>query len=331
MITGTSGFVGSHILEHLLINTDWNFICPASWSHKGTPERILESKHYQANKDRVEVITHDLTAPFTAQTLKRFGDIDYIVHVASESHVDRSITDPVPFVRNNVDIQLTMLELARKLNVKKFIHFSTDEVYGAAPEGVSFKEWSPILPSNPYAASKAAQEAIAISYWRTYNTPVIITNCMNLFGERQDTEKYLAMCIRKIKDGETITVHGNEKYIGKRHYIHARNCADSILFILNEVEAKLYTDGGEVDRPERFNIVGEVELDNLQVAQAIADVLGKELKYELVDFHNGRPGHDRRYALDGSKLKDYGWKQPTDFNQSLKQYVEWTLNNKNWL
>jgi dTDP-glucose 4,6-dehydratase len=330
LITGCSGFVGSHVLEHLLINTDWNFICPCSWTHKGTPERILESTVYQANKDRVKVITHDLVKPFTDQTIKSFGEVDYIINIASESHVDRSIDEPESFVRNNTELMLTMLALARKLNVKKFLQFSTDEVYGVAPEGTDHEEWSRIVPSNPYSASKAAQEAIAISYWRTYNVPMIITNTMNIFGERQDGEKYVSQLIRKINNGEIVTVHGSADYIGSRKYLHARNMADAVMFIMKNVEPVLYDDGDHT-LPERFNIVGDVELNNLEMAQAVAGVLGKELKYTMTDFHLNRPGHDRRYSLDGTKLATLGWKAPLSFEESLEKTIKWTLTNRQWL
>jgi dTDP-glucose 4,6-dehydratase len=330
ILTGASGFAGSHVLEHLLIHTDWQIICPCSWKHKGTPERIIESEVYQNNKDRVQIITHDLVSPFTQQTIKSFGEIAYIINIASESHVDRSITDPAEFIKNNTDLILTMLELARQIKPKKFLQFSTDEVYGVAPEGVNHKEWSTILPSNPYSASKASQEAIAISYWRTYDVPLIITNTMNLFGERQDTEKYVSQLIHKISSGQKVTVHGSEKYIGSRYYLHARNMADAVLFLLNKITPVLYDDGDHTV-PERFNIVGDIELNNLELAQRVAKIIGKELSYELTDFHATRPGHDRRYALDGEKLKSAGWNAPLSFEDSLAKTIHWTLDHKQWL
>ena len=330
ILTGASGFAGSHILEHLLENTDWYIYCIASWKHKGTPERIFESEYYQKHKDRVEVITHDLVSPFTEQTKNKFKGIDYIINIASESHVDRSIEEPVPFVKNNVDLVLTMLELARELKPKKFLQFSTDEVYGVAPEGVNHKEWASIHPSNPYSASKAAQEAIAYSYWRTYGVPVIITNTMNLFGERQDSEKYVAQLIKKINNGDTVTVHGREGYIGSRYYLHARNMADAVQYIMENVEVNLFDDQDNTVIP-RFNIVGDIELDNLTLAKKVADIMGKELKYELVDFHATRPGHDRRYALDGTKLKETGWTAPLSFEDSLKKSIDWTLSHPEWM
>jgi len=329
LLTGVGGFIGSHVLSHILKTTDWEVVGVASWTHKGTPERIEEDENYQENKHRVTIITHDLSAPFTEQTKKRIGKVDYILNIASDSHVDRSIEEPVPFIQNNVNLVLTMLELAREVKAKIFLQFSTDEVYGAAPLGHNHKEWEAILPSNPYSASKASQEAIAVSYWRTYGVPVVITNTMNVFGERQDTEKFLAMCISNIDQGKEMTIHGNKDFIGSRYYIHARNVADALLHIL-KAEPTAYSDGG-ADRPDRYNIVGEKEINNLEMAGMIANIMEKPLKYELVDFHAGRPGHDRRYALDGTKLKEAGWSAPVSTYESLKTYINWTLENKNWI
>lgn len=329
LLTGASGFFGSHLLRHLMVNTDWEFILPCSWQHKGTPERI-ENAINGLDKSRVTIITHDLAAPFTDITKKRIGKIDIILNIASNSHVNRSIDNPAEFVLDNTKIAFYMLELARELKPEIFLQFSTDEVYGAAPEGVNFKEWSSIIPSNPYSASKACQEAIAISYWRTYNVPVILTNTMNLFGETQDAEKYTAQLIKKIHNDETVTVHGSEGNIGSRFYLHARNGADAVYFILKNLPPRLYNEG-ENAVPDRYNIVGDVEMDNLSLAKLVAEMMGKELKYELMDFHSGRPGHDRRYALDGTKLKELGWQAPMEFEESLKKSIEWTLNNKKWL
>lgn len=330
LLTGASGFIGSHFLNHILENTDWKVVCVASWKHKGTPERIEEVLSTNpAWRERVEVITHDLESPFTQRTVDRIGEIDYIVNFAAESHVDRSITDPVSFIKNNVDVVLTMLELARVKKPKAFVQISTDEVYGAAPEGVNHKEWSPILPSNPYSASKAAQEAIAISYWRTYGVPLIITNTMNNFGEMQDSEKFVAQLIRKINAGETVTIHGKEGDIGSRYYLHARNHADAVLFLLRKTIPTMYSEG--VYYPDRYNVVGENELNNLAMAYIVADMLGKPLQYELEDFHTTRPGHDKRYALDGSKIRELGWTAPLEFLPSMRRYIDWTLAHPTWL
>lgn len=329
LLTGAGGFFGSHLLRHLLVNTDWEFVCICSWQHKGTPER-LENALAGQDTNRVTVITHDLTAPLTEMTKRRLGKIDYILNIASNSHVNRSIDNPGEFILGNTALAYNMLELAREIKPEIFLQFSTDEVYGVAPEGVNHKEWSSIVPSNPYSASKAAQEATAISYWRTYNVPVILTNTMNLFGETQDSEKYVAQLIKKINNDETVTVHGSTNNIGSRFYLHARNGADAVLYILNNLKPHLYNEGENM-LPDRYNIVGDIEMNNLDLAKLVAKMLNKELKYVLMDFHAGRPGHDRRYALDGTKLKEAGWMAPMEFEVSLKNSIDWTLKNPKWL
>jgi dTDP-glucose 4,6-dehydratase len=263
--------------------------------------------------------------------IEKIGHVDLIFSIASDSHVDRSITDPVPFAENNVKLILNVLEYARIAQPELLIHLSTDEVYGPALDGFAHKEWSPIMPSNVYSASKAAQEAFIFSYWRSYGVPAVIVNSMNMFGERQDKEKFIPMLISKINNGEEVTIHGTKDYIGKRFYLHARNLADAMLFI-SEKKPTIYHDS--VDSliiPDKYNVVGEVEMDNLALASMVAEILGKELKYKLVDFHSARPGHDRRYALDGEKIAELGWTVPINFRKSLEKTIEWTLLNKEWL
>lgn len=333
LITGSAGFVGSHLVEHLIQNTDWEIIGLDSFNHRGDSMRVhdlLPKEH--AHRYRVYGV--DLSCPISHRLAHKIGQVDFIINMASESHVDRSITHPAPFVQNNVNLAINMLEFARttQRSLKSFIQISTDEVFGPAPEGYNHKEWECHLPSNPYAASKSAQEAIAISYWRTYGIPLVITNTMNMIGERQDPEKFLPMLIQKISKGETVTIHGSEEYIGKRFYLHSRNHADALLFLMREIKPIKYVDGDEsTARPSRFNIVGDIEMNNLELAQMVAGILGKELKYELVDFHAARPGHDRRYALDGEKIAKAGWKAPVEFEASVKKTIEWTLARPEWL
>jgi dTDP-glucose 4,6-dehydratase len=245
-----------------------------------------------------------------------------------ESHVDRSIDDPAGFIRNNTDVILSTLEYARQVSPAHIVVISTDEVYGPVTGAAAHREWAPILPSNPYAASKAAQEAIAISYWRTYGLPVTIVNCMNLIGEMQDREKYLPKVIATVRDGGTVPVHGRPGDIGTRHYLHARNLADALLFILRSLPAARYPDAL---RPDRYNIAGPDRVSNLQLASMVAETIGKPLRYELVDFHSTRPGHDPHYGLDPGKLTGLGWKPPVPFRESLTRTVEWTLSHPEWL
>jgi dTDP-glucose 4,6-dehydratase len=205
---------------------------------------------------------------------------------------------------------------------------------------VPHPEWAPIVPSNPYSASKAAQEAIATAYWRTYGVPVTIINCMNLIGERQDPEKFVPMLIRGIAAGEEVTIHGREGDIGTRHYLHARNLADALIYILKNLPPAMYgahAKAGEgkpayvADRPDRYNIVGPDRISNLALAQTIAGIVGRPLKYKLLDFHSARPGHDPHYGLAPEKLTKAGWTPPVPFDQSLIRTVRWSLEHPEWL
>lgn len=337
LLTGASGFVGSHVLRHFLENTDWEIVCPVSYRHRGNSSRIT-SALVGKDASRVTFFMHDLTGPFSSIEADKIGDIDYIVNVASESHVDRSIADPVPFVRNNVDVALNVLELARSKDVEKLIQVSTDEVYGPAdsedhPDGHS--EWSPIVPSNPYSASKAAQEAIAISYWRTYGVPLIITNTMNLFGEMQDSEKFIPKTISRILAGEPAVVHTSPEGVsGSRFYLHARNQADALMYILNTLEPARYSPrsrDGDGSRPLRLNVVGSREIYNDEMVGIIARELGMDAQIDRVNFHESRPGHDLRYGLDGRRLSRLGWQAPVPFEASLARTIRWTLDHPEWL
>jgi dTDP-glucose 4,6-dehydratase len=346
LLTGASGFVGSHVLRHILTTTDWEVVCPVTFRHKGLSDRLVTAMEDQ-DQSRVTIVQTDLTAPISKVTAHKFGEINYILNVASESHVDRSIEEPAQFIQSNVALITNILDYARTLdNLEVFLQVSTDEVYGPAKPGEAHREWiDNIKPSNPYSASKAAQEAVAYSYWRTYDIPLIISNTMNIIGETQDPEKFFPKTLLNVLNGTEMTIHASaEGEIGSRYYLHARNQADGLLFLLKnawtfadpkldeesgETESLQYSDGGTV--PPRFHIVGEREVDNLEMAQLIAQAAGKELKYKLEDFHSSRPGHDLRYALDGRKIASIGWTAPVPLETSIKSTVDWTLSHPEWL
>ena len=332
-LTGIGGSIAAHFLAHICHNTDWEIIGIDSFRHKGWTDRIrVMLENHPEWTSRITVITHDLAAPFSPILINRIGHIDYIINMASLSDVEASINDPVPFVKNNVDLVLNVLEYARQSKPEVFIQISTDEVYGASASkfGDLRKEWDPIIPSNPYAASKACQEAIAISYWRTYGVPLIVTNTMNNYGELQQPNKFPVMIQKAIMDDKEITIHGREGHIGSRSYIHSRNFADAILFIIKNCPPHAHVPN-TADRPDRYNIAGERQLDNLELAKLIAELMGKELKYKLVDSHTARSGHDPHYGLDSTKLYSLGWKSPISFEKSLKNTIEWQMKNPDWI
>lgn len=321
LITGAMGFIGHHVTEHILKTTDWNIIAVDKLSYASRGFERFRSSNI-INNSRLKIITWDLVSPLSDGLRREFGDVNIIVHMAADTHVDNSIKDPVPFVLNNVHSTLNLLEYAKSLkNLHHFLYFSTDEVFGPAPGNISYLEWDRHNPTNPYSASKSASENICLSYHNTYKVPVIIINVMNAFGERQHVEKFIPKVIKSLLKDEEIYIHTDEKKVpGSRFYIHARNIASAVSFILEK---------GEIG--EKYNITGEKEVDNLELAQTIARIMGKKLKCNLVNFHKDRPGHDLRYALNGNKLFSMGWELPKNFEESLEKTINWTLENNEWL
>lgn len=333
LLTGVGGSIAIHTLVHIFHNTDWEIVGTDSFRHKGWSDRIENVLLYHPVwRERLTIITHDLTAPFSELTKKKIGHIDYIISMAALSDVAAGIDYPETYIKNNVDIALNLLEFARECKPEAFIQISTDEVYGAveSKSAPKCKEWDPIIPSNPYAASKACQEAIAISYWRTYNVPVIITNTMNNFGEMQSGSKFPVMIQKWISKGEKVVIHQANGEIGSRSYIHSRNHSDALIFILKNCPPYMHQPN-KCDRPDRYNIAGDRQLDNLELTILIGELMSKPVEYELVDSHTKRPGHDPHYGLDDTKIKSLGWKSPMSFEESLKNTIEWQEANKEWI
>jgi len=322
IITGACGFIGHHVVEHFILKTDFNIVILDKLTYASKGYERLRSAELLDNP-RVRVFSVDLAYPISEGLIKEIGNIDIIIHMAANSHVDHSIEFPVECIQNNVMSTVHLLEYARSLpKLERFFYFSTDEVFGPALGKTAYKEWDRHKPTNPYSASKSAAEQICISYENTYKTPIMICNVMNVFGERQLYEKFIPLCIRKILNGETIDIHSYPgcQEAGTRFYIHARNVAQAILFLLEH---------GKIG--DKYNITGEKEVSNLEMAEFIAKVLNKPLRYNMVDFHEDRPGHDLRYSLDGSKMQEMGWKLPVNFEESLTKTIKWTLENPEWL
>jgi len=325
LITGGCGFIGHHFVEHIILNTDWNIIIIDKLSYASMGLKRLNDDIFQnaINNNKLKIYTWDLINEISVGLLQEIIDTNIIVHMAAETHVDNSIEEPVKCIKNNIMSTVTMLELARKLtNLETFFYFSTDEVYGPALGDKMYKEDERHNPTNPYSSSKSGAEQICVSYHNTYNIPIIRINVMNAFGERQHIEKFIPKVIKSVLNGDKVYIHSypDKKTSGTRYYIHARNIAAAVLFLLEK---------GKIG--ESYNLTGEQEISNLEMAQMIAKVIGKPLNYEMVDFHSSRPGHDLRYGLDGNKMYDMGWVLPVDFQKSLENMINWTLNNKEWL
>lgn len=330
LITGGCGFIGHHFVEHIYKNTNWDIIIIDKLSYASNGfERLREisddkSKVTILDSPRIKIYTCDLILPLSDGLIKEIGEVDYIVHMAAETHVDNSIKNPKLFLDNNIQSTYNLLEYARNHlpKLKIFFYFSTDEVFGPALGDTLYKEWDRHKPTNPYSASKSAAEQICIAYENTYKVPLMIVNVMNAFGETQHVEKFIPLCIKKLLNNEKIYIHSypDKQVAGTRFYIHARNIAAAVLFLIKN---------GQIG--EKYNISGEKEVSNIEMAQYIAKFTNKELDYEMVDFHSNRPGHDLRYGLDGTKLFTMGFKLPLNFEESLRKTVEWTLQNKKWL
>jgi dTDP-glucose 4,6-dehydratase len=296
---------------------------------------VLEKYDAQTRK-RVNIVFHDLKAeinPLVGNFIHRNGKIDTILHLAASSHVDRSITHPMEFINDNTIGTAHLLEFARRLDsLETFLYFSTDEIFGAAPPGVAYTERARYNSTNPYSASKAGGEELAVSYHNTYKLPVYICHTVNVYGHRQHPEKYIPKCIKHILNDAEISVHADPvtDRPGSRHYVHVKDVADALLFILDLPQHVFENDYGGARCP-KFNIIGYTELDNLEIAQVIATCMGKELKYKLVDFNTVRPGLDLRYSPSGDLLKRLGWSPKMSFKEHIQELVDWTLEHRHWL
>ena len=334
LITGGAGFIAHHLIGQILERTDWEIVSLDRLDYSGNLNRLhdLMLTFDPEVRKRVKIVHHDLKAELNPLVRSEVGNVDYIIHLAAGSHVDRSIDYPMEFVMDNVVGSVNILEFARtQKNLERFVYFSTDEVFGPAPDGIKYKENDRYNSTNPYSATKAAAEEIAVAYENTYGLPIYITHTMNVFGERQHPEKFIPMCIKKTRDGESVTIHSDStKTIpGSRHYIHAEDVADAVLFLL-DYEGEFEKTWGGAKCP-KFNIVGSEELNNLDLATIIAEAQGKEFKYEMVDFHSSRPGHDLRYALDGDKMKKLGWEPAKSVRERIAEVTKWTLDNERWI
>ena len=338
LITGGCGFAGAHVVEHFLRETDWQIIIwdKLTYASSGL-SRVKDINAY--DDKRVVFFSTDFTRPISEGIFKECKDVSYILHMGAETHVDNSIKDPGPFVYSNVVGTYNMLEFAKKCDkLEAFVCFSTDEVFGPAKTlddesedemtgwklslHHNYREWDRYNCTNPYSATKAGAEQLTLAYMNTYKLPGFIVNCMNLFGERQHPEKFIPLCINKILNRDEITIHGtsNKKQSGSRFYVHCRNMASAVHWLF-----------GKFDQRDKYNIVGEKEITNLDLAKLIADIIGKPLFYKIVDFHGSRPGHDLRYGLDDTKLTGMGFKIPITIEESLEKTVKWTLENRQWL
>ncbi len=322
LVTGAAGFIGSHVVRYFAEKyPDWKISTIERFNYASALDRVAPVASH------LRVLFHDLRAPIPDHVRGQLGDLDLIFHLAAETHVDRSCVDPTPFVESNILGTFNLLEFCRlhqpKLQMLYLI--STDEVFGAAPIGIDHTEEFPHRPSNVYSATKAAAEDLVYAYEHSMGVPTIITNTMNNIAPQQAVEKYVPKVIRSLYRREIITVHGTPDNVGSRKYLHARDHADALHFLVANGK-----------RGERYNVVGAEEVSNLDIVLRIEKIMRQlghsvEARTKFQDFHLARPGHDRRYSLDGSKMAALGWTPPTTLDSALREIVEWTLQHPDWL
>jgi dTDP-glucose 4,6-dehydratase len=333
LLTGGAGFVGHHMTKNILLKTDWDIVIIDRLSYASVGLKRLREIGAFDNK-RVTIYTADFADKLSEGVIKEIGQVDYILHFGAETAVEQSIKNPEQFVRANVFGTLWMLEFARsQKHLRHFVYLSTDEVFGPAKEqDVFFKAWDRYNSTNPYSATKAAGEELTLAFANTYGIPTLVIHSMNLFGERQHNEKFIPTVVRRVLHDEVLPIYSDpsKTKAGSRFYLYCETFADIILFLLEKANKGEKKDKYNWGR-EKINIVGEREVDNLELAQMIAQYIGKKVLYEMVDFHSSRPGHDLRYSLDGSDLIDLGWTPELLFEQSLQKTVKWMLENKSWL
>lgn len=359
LITGGTGFIGHHLIEHVMrgfteLDPTRTRICILDrLDQTSSFERLRDIESWDEWQERISMVWHDLKSPInpTVRGLihQRLGGAPTgIIHLAASTHVDRSITDPMSFVMDNVVGTVNLLDYGRQetedaclirldgTTIKPTILiFSTDEVYGPAPGELLYCEGDRHDPGNPYSGSKAAAESMARAYRNTYKMDVLITNCMNVFGERQHPEKFFPMTVRKCLNGEINIIHADETKTvsGSRFYLHARNCADATVFALLHG----CTDDQEGPGAGTYHIVGSEEVSNLDVVKKIWAIVNEiehgipRMVYSMFDFHGSRPGHDLRYGQSGDKLAGMGFEYNMSFTDSLESTVRWYLDNRTWL
>lgn len=337
LVTGGAGFIGHHMIRRLLKHPEYEIISLDRLDFSGNLNRLAElaTEFDSSSLKRLRIVYHDLKAEINEHLALQLGNIDIIIHMAAGSHVNRSIENPMLFVQDNVVGTCNLLEYARKYlpNLEKFINFGTDEVFGSAPEGVDFTEYDRYNSRSPYSATKAGAEELCVAYENTYNMPIYCTHTMNVFGERQLPEKFIGIVTRNILADKEIMIHCDPETgtkSGLRHWIHAADVADATMFIINLPHKNFKLQDTSFTCP-KFNIAGQREISNLDVALKISHILNKPLKYKMVSYDLQRPGHDFRYSLSGEYMKQLGWVPKYDFDTRIEQVVKWTLNNSRWL
>jgi dTDP-glucose 4,6-dehydratase len=314
LVTGGAGFIGSSFVRYLLlVNHDIEVVNYDLLTYAGNLRNVEQVAHHP----RYQFVRGDIADAVRVEALFEEYQFDAVVNFAAETHVDRSIFDSAPFIRTNIEGTRCLLEASRKFKVEKYIQISTDEVYGSLGPAGSFREDTPLDPTSPYSASKAAADFLVLAYHRTYRLPVVITRCSNNYGPYQFPEKLIPVLITNATEDRPLPIYGDG--LNVREWIFAGEHSRAVLLAL------------ERGRPgEVYNIGSGHEMTNLEVVRAILKVMDKP--ESLIQFVKDRPGHDRRYAIDCSKIRrEWQWVPEVDFVTGLQATIAWYRENQDWV
>jgi len=313
LVTGGAGFIGSNFINYILDERDdYNIINLDKLTYAGNLENLVLSE----SKKNYHFIKGDIINAELVDYLFQKFDIKYVINFAAESHVDRSILGSEVFFRSNVLGTNVLLEASRKFEVKKFLQVSTDEVYGSLDSEGLFTEETPLHPNSPYSASKASADMTALSFHHTYGLPVVITRCSNNYGPYQFPEKLIPLMIINTLNNKKLPVYGDGMNVRDWIYVVDHNRAVEAVFKKGKE--------GEV-----YNIGASTEMPNIEIVKLILRELGKS--EDMIEYVKDRPGHDRRYAIDSTKIEsELGWKPKFNFKDAVSQTIKWYLDNKQW-
>ena len=309
-VTGGAGFIGSNYVRHVLETTDDEVTVYDALTYAGNLSTLKDVD----DSPRYTFVKGNICDPSTLEDA--MAGHDAVVHFAAESHVDRSIAGPDDFINTNCFGTNILMDVARRLEIGRVVHIGTDEVYGSVEVGSS-KETDPLEPRSPYSASKAGSDLIALSYHHTYGLPVSVTRCTNNFGPYQYPEKAIPLFTTNLLEGRPIPLYGDG--LNVRDWLYVEDHCDAIWTVLNKG-----TPG------ECYNVGGNNELTNRQITETVLREMGKDWD-ESVQYVKDRPGHDRRYAIDASKIKrEIGWEPKHRFEQAIKTTIQWFRDNEKW-
>lgn len=314
-VTGGAGFIGSNYVKYLLKHYDYKIVNFDKLTYAGNLENLTDIE----DDKRYKFVKGDICSSEEVEKALRENKVDTIVNFAAESHVDRSILGPREFIVTNVIGTQTLLEAARKLGTEKYLQVSTDEVYGSLPEDkpeIKFTEKTPLTTNSPYSASKASADLLVNAYYHTFKMPVLTTRCSNNYGPYQFPEKLIPLMIAKAIDGEKLPVYGDGKNV--RDWLYVEDHCSAITEVLHKGKI------GEV-----YNIGGNNEWYNIDIVKIILKILSKG--EDQITYVKDRPGHDRRYAIDSSKImSELGWSPKYQFDGGIEETIKWYVENESW-